>query len=121
GTDMTRRIRRQYYAALLAAERGEGPEPPDPFDRAHPDAFPAWLNPTAPATVTAPPIAWIAAKRPNDPAPVAARPAVASTPLTWRDLKVALVIGLCCLVVYNANGRAITSGDTYAARYQPFA
>ena len=34
---------------------------------------------------------------------------------------VALLIGLCCLIVYNANGRAITSGDTYAARYQPFA
>src|SRR5262245_29464467 len=42
-------------------------------------------------------------------------------PRTRRDLTVALLIGLCCLIVYNANGRAITSGDTYAARYQPFA
>jgi hypothetical protein len=44
-----------------------------------------------------------------------------STPATWRDLRIALLVGLCCLIVYNANGRAIASGDTYAARYQPFA
>jgi hypothetical protein len=42
-------------------------------------------------------------------------------PARWRDLTVALLIALCCFIVYNANGRAITSGDTYAARYQPFA
>jgi hypothetical protein len=39
----------------------------------------------------------------------------------WSNRAAALLIGLCCLVVYNANGRAINSGDTYAARYQPFA
>jgi hypothetical protein len=42
-------------------------------------------------------------------------------PGTWSNRTVALLVALCCLIVYNANGRAITSGDTYAARYQPFA
>lgn len=32
-----------------------------------------------------------------------------------------VLIGLCCLLVYNANRRAITAGDTYPARYLPFA
>jgi hypothetical protein len=39
----------------------------------------------------------------------------------WRDLRVSLLIGLCCLVVYNANGRAISAGDAIPARYLPFA
>jgi hypothetical protein len=43
------------------------------------------------------------------------------TPPGWNDRRVALLIALCCFIVYNANGRAIPSGDTYAARYQPFA
>ncbi len=30
-------------------------------------------------------------------------------------------IGLCCLLAYNANRRAIAAGDTYPARYLPFA
>src|SRR4051812_15474005 len=38
-----------------------------------------------------------------------------------RELWASLLIGLCCLLVYNANGRAISSGDTYPARYLPFA
>lgn len=38
-----------------------------------------------------------------------------------RELRASLLIGLCCLLVYNANGRAITAGDTYPARYLPFA
>jgi hypothetical protein len=41
--------------------------------------------------------------------------------ITRRDVRVALLILVGCLLVYNANGRAIPSGDTYAARYQPFA
>jgi hypothetical protein len=73
------------------------------------------------APVTAPPIRWITEKPAGDAAAVAApataRPATAG----WRDVTVALLIALCCLVVYNANGRAIASGDTFAARYQPFA
>jgi hypothetical protein len=36
-------------------------------------------------------------------------------------LKTSLLIGLCCLLIYNANRRAITAGDTYPARYIPFA
>jgi len=36
-------------------------------------------------------------------------------------LRVSLLIGLCCLLVYNANLRSITAGDTYPARYLPFA
>src|SRR5260221_3657726 len=39
-----------------------------------------------------------------------------------RDrLRASLLIGLCCLVVYNANLRSISAGDTYPARYLPFA
>lgn len=38
-----------------------------------------------------------------------------------RDLWASLLIGLCCLLVYNANGRGISAGDTYPARYLPFA
>lgn len=38
-----------------------------------------------------------------------------------RDVWTSLIIFLCCLVVYNANGRAIAAGDTHAARYLPFA
>jgi hypothetical protein len=37
-----------------------------------------------------------------------------------RELRASLLIGLCCLLVYNANGRSISAGDTYAARYLPF-
>ncbi len=36
-------------------------------------------------------------------------------------LRVSLLIGLCCLLVYNANLRSISAGDTYPARYLPFA
>lgn len=32
-----------------------------------------------------------------------------------------VLLGLCCLLVYNANRRAIAAGDTYPARYLPFA
>lgn len=40
----------------------------------------------------------------------------------YRDeLRASLLIGLCCLLVYNANLRAISAGDTYPARYLPFA
>jgi hypothetical protein len=35
-------------------------------------------------------------------------------------LKASLLIGLCCFVVYNANLRSISAGDTYPARYLPF-
>ncbi len=38
-----------------------------------------------------------------------------------RELRASLLLGLCCLLVYNANGRAISAGDTYPARYLPFA
>lgn len=47
---------------------------------------------------------------------------VPMTPVRDPDrLRTSLLIGLCCLVVYNANLRAITAGDTYPARYLPFA
>jgi hypothetical protein len=43
------------------------------------------------------------------------------TPLFGRrDLLVSLLVGLTCLVIFNANGRAISAGDTYPARYLPF-
>src|SRR3954452_19606129 len=38
-----------------------------------------------------------------------------------RELRASLLIGLCCLPVYNANGRSISAGDAYPARYLPFA
>ncbi|HEV2845471.1 MAG TPA: hypothetical protein VG477_11540, partial [Thermoanaerobaculia bacterium] len=38
-----------------------------------------------------------------------------------RELWASVLIGLCCLLVYNANGRAISAGDAYPARYLPFA
>ncbi len=38
-----------------------------------------------------------------------------------RELRASLLIGLCCLLVYNANRRAISAGDCYPARYLPFA
>jgi hypothetical protein len=36
-------------------------------------------------------------------------------------LRTSLLIGLLCLLVYNSNGRSISAGDTYPARYLPFA
>jgi hypothetical protein len=39
----------------------------------------------------------------------------------WDGVRASVVIGLCCLLVYNANLRAISAGDTYPARYLPFA
>ena len=38
-----------------------------------------------------------------------------------RDLRICLLLGLLCLLVYNANLRSINAGDTYPARYLPFA
>jgi hypothetical protein len=35
--------------------------------------------------------------------------------------RTAFLIGLFCFAIYNANGRAIPAGDTYPARYLPFA
>src|SRR6202158_44248 len=37
-----------------------------------------------------------------------------------RDLRTSLLLGLVCLLVYNANLRSINAGDTYPARYLPF-
>src|SRR5436305_1885799 len=37
-----------------------------------------------------------------------------------RELRASLLLGLCCLLVYNANGRAISAGDAFPARYLPF-
>ena len=36
-------------------------------------------------------------------------------------LRTSLLIGLVSLFIYNVNGRGITAGDTYPARYLPFA
>ncbi|MCU1228600.1 MAG: hypothetical protein JWO97_1484 [Acidobacteria bacterium] len=44
------------------------------------------------------------------------------TGFRYRDeLRASILIGLMCMLVYNANLRAITAGDTYPARYLPFA
>ena len=42
-------------------------------------------------------------------------------PAERRDLRISVIIGLCCLLIYNANGRAISAGDAFPARYLPFA
>jgi hypothetical protein len=44
GLVLTTRIRRLYREAVVAAERGDGVEPPDPFDERNPDGFLRWLN-----------------------------------------------------------------------------
>jgi glycosyltransferase involved in cell wall biosynthesis len=44
GVPFDRRMRRLYREALLAAERGEAPEPPSPFDAAEAKTFIEWLN-----------------------------------------------------------------------------
>lgn len=42
-------------------------------------------------------------------------------PETWRrDVRISLLVGLACLLIYNANLRSIGSGDTLPARYLPF-
>jgi hypothetical protein len=38
-----------------------------------------------------------------------------------RELRASLLLGLFCLLVYNANWRAISPGDAFPARYLPFA
>ena len=49
-------------------------------------------------------------------------PAVPETGVHHREeLRASILIGLLCLLVYNANLRAISAGDTYPARYLPFA
>lgn len=46
---------------------------------------------------------------------------MSSSPVAHSRVRISLLIGLCCVVIYNANGRAISAGDTYPARYLPFA
>jgi hypothetical protein len=54
--------------------------------------------------------------------PAGGPPAHPETEVRGRErLWVSLLIGLCCFIVYNANLRAISAGDTYPARYLPFA
>jgi len=43
------------------------------------------------------------------------------TEIRDRRLLTSILIGLSCLLVYNANLRPISAGDTYPARYLPFA
>jgi hypothetical protein len=42
-------------------------------------------------------------------------------PRDWSRIRTSILVGLVCFLIYNANGRAITAGDTYPARYLPFA
>jgi hypothetical protein len=50
-------------------------------------------------------------------APIGTRNHLTPT-LPWRA---SFLIGVCCLLIYNANWRSISAGDTYPARYLPFA
>ena len=52
--------------------------------------------------------------------PDAGGPESAVSARSHRDLWTSLLLGLVCLVVYNANLRSIGAGDTYPARYLPF-
>ena len=55
GLRLDRRVRRLYWAALVAFEEQRGPEPPNPFDADDPGQFAAWLNrpdPDGPATLS---------------------------------------------------------------------
>jgi len=47
---------------------------------------------------------------------------VAAPPTAARGnrLRTSVLIGLLCFIVYNANFRSISAGDTYPARYMPF-
>jgi hypothetical protein len=38
-----------------------------------------------------------------------------------HDLRISISVGLACLLIYNLNLRSISAGDTYPARYLPFA
>ena len=42
-------------------------------------------------------------------------------PKRRRELRTSLLVGVLCLLVYNINLRSISAGDTYPARYLPFA
>ncbi|HEX3577255.1 MAG TPA: hypothetical protein VHY33_01725 [Thermoanaerobaculia bacterium] len=57
----------------------------------------------------------------RDGAPPAADANVDGAASGGGRLRTSVLIGLCCLVIYNANLRAISAGDTYPARYLPFA
>lgn len=58
----------------------------------------------------------------SEAAPPDARgPQSAGSARPRRDLRASLLLGLVCLLVYNANLRSISAGDTYPARYLPFA
>src|SRR5258708_152540 len=55
------------------------------------------------------------------PVPGNASPAAEGRPRQrYRDLRTSLLLGVCCLLVYNANLRSIGTGDTLPARYLPF-
>jgi hypothetical protein len=61
---------------------------------------------------------------PLTPAPAGPAAPAAHPPTEVRHrgpLRASLLVGLCCLLVYNANLRSISAGDTYPARYLPFA
>ncbi len=53
--------------------------------------------------------------------PAARRGDLATTPPARGGLRVAVIAGLLCLLVYSANLRSVSAGDTYPARYLPFA
>jgi hypothetical protein len=54
------------------------------------------------------------------PPPKAHAPAGETAGPRRRDLRTTVVLSLVCLVVYNANLRLITAGDTFPARFLPF-
>src|SRR3954468_18122624 len=47
------------------------------------------------------------------------KPDAGSRSRRWPRWAAPLLLGLLCLVVYNANFRTIGAGDTLPARYQP--
>ena len=59
--------------------------------------------------------------RPQPPSAASKAQPESLRPLDRRDCRLALLLALVALVVFNANLRLIAAGDSYPARFIPFA
>jgi hypothetical protein len=60
-------------------------------------------------------------EKPPSTFPAASGGDLAATPPLRGKLRASVIVGLICLFVYTLNFRSISAGDTYPARYLPFA
>jgi len=90
-----------------------------------PVAGPPESSPALPPAPPVPPVRTGLQPAPGRPGEILAEgaaPARAGESASHRrDLRASLLLGLLCFLVYNANLRSISAGDTYPARYLPFA